>query len=143
MRFIENLCPPALLYLVYIVVQVGLDISLGLILTAGIKLVVGVAGTFILNAFCGVDLGIVSWAVIATPFIMTALAMSIALGLGIDRTATQMIKEKFGSYKGPLTTSSQGDPMSENRPFDGKSKVDPTQTLPSADGAPAPSNSIY
>ena len=143
MRFIDSLCPPALLYLLYIVIQVGLDLSLGMFLTAVIKLVAGLAGTFILNAFCSVDLGILSWVIIATPFIMTALAMSIALGLGIDRAATQMVKESFGLYTSPLTDNTQGDTISENRPLDGKSKVDKTQTPPSADSAPAPSNSIY
>lgn len=99
MRFIDMLCPPALLYLLYIVVQVGLDLSLGMFLTAGVKIIMGLAGTVILDALCSVELGIVSWAIIATPFIMVALATSISLGLGLDRMATQYIQEKFS----PLT----------------------------------------
>lgn len=142
MRFIDSLCPPALLYLLYIVIQVGLDLSLGLFLTAVIKLISGVAGTFILNAFCSVDLGVVSWVIIATPFIMTALGMSIALGLGLDRAATQMIKETFELYSTPLTDNAQGDPISENRPIDGKSRVSEKPPMFS-DTAPSPSNSIY
>ncbi len=89
------LCPPALLYLLYIVIQVGLDLSLGLFATAAIKLVMGLTGTVILDAFCGVDLGIVSWAIIATPFIMTALATSISLGLGLDRMMAKYVTENF------------------------------------------------
>jgi hypothetical protein len=99
MRFIENLCPPALLYLVYIVIQVGLDLSLGLYITAAMKVLAGLAGTVILDAFCGVQLGVVSWAIIATPFIMVALATSISLGLGMDRMMTKYVKESFS----PLT----------------------------------------
>lgn len=99
MRFIDMLCPPALLYLLYIVVQVGLDLSLGLFLTAAVKIAMGVAGTIILDALCSVELGVVSWAIIATPFIMTALATSISLGLGLDRMAAQYVQEKFS----PLT----------------------------------------
>jgi hypothetical protein len=99
MRFIENLCPPALLYLVYIVIQVGLDLSLGLYMTAVMKVVAGIAGTVILDSFCGVDLGVISWAIIATPFIMVALASSISLGLGMDRMAAKYVKESFS----PLT----------------------------------------
>jgi hypothetical protein len=95
MRFIDMLCPPALLYLLYIVVQVGLDLSLGLFLTGGVKIIMGLAGTVILDALCSVELGIVSWAIIATPFIMVALATSISLGLGLDRMATEFIQEKF------------------------------------------------
>jgi hypothetical protein len=127
MRFIESLCPPALLYLVYIVVQVGLDVSLGLVLTAVVKLVMGVAATFVLNAFCSVDLGIVSWAVIAAPFIMTALAMSIALGLGLDRMATQALTEKF--------TGLTGDNLKNRDPL--------VTTLKNEDAAPVPSNPVY
>jgi hypothetical protein len=103
MRFIEMLCPPALLYLLYIVVQVGLDLSLGLYLTGIVKLVMGAAGTVILDAFCSVELGVVAWAIIATPFIMTALATSISLGLGIDRMAAQYVHEKFT----PLTADNK------------------------------------
>lgn len=141
MRFVDSLCPPALLYLLYIVIQVGLDLSLGLFLTAVVKLISGVAGTFILNAFCSVDLGVVSWAIIATPFIMTALGMSIALGLGLDRAATQMIKESFGF---PDTASSMLDttsPVPEEKPKDPKFDIRTGDF--SLEGAPAPSNSIY
>ena len=100
MRFIDVLCPPALLYLLYSVVHVGLDISQGLFVTAAVKFVMGLAGVVVLDALCGVELGIVSWAIIATPFIMMALATSISLGLGIDRMAAKYVTEKF---QGPLT----------------------------------------
>jgi hypothetical protein len=100
MRFIDALCPPALLYLLYSVIHVGLDLSQGLFLTALIKLVMGVAGVVVLDALCGVELGVVSWAIISTPFLMMALATSISLGLGIDRMAARYVSEKF---QGPLT----------------------------------------
>jgi len=95
MRFIESLCPPALLYALYSSIHVGLDMSLGMYATAGIKAIMAVAGVVILDALCGVDLGIVSWAIVATPFVMVALASSISLGLGIDRMASTAMKEGF------------------------------------------------
>jgi hypothetical protein len=95
MRFIDSLCPPALIYALYSAIHVGLDLSLGLVATAVIKAVMAVAGVVILDALCGVDLGIVSWAIVATPFIMVALASSISLGLGIDRMAAQAMREGF------------------------------------------------
>lgn len=103
MRFIDVLCPPALLYLLYIAIQVGLDVSLGLWVTAAVKLIGGLAGTIILDTLCGVELGVVAWAIIATPFIITAVATSISLGLGIDRMAAQYIQEKFT----PLTADNK------------------------------------
>lgn len=97
MRFINILCPPALLYLLYIVIQVGLDLAFGLWLTAVVKIVSGIAGTIILDTLCGVELGVVSWAIVATPFLMTAAATTIALGLGIDRMAAKYVTENFTS----------------------------------------------
>jgi uncharacterized membrane protein YhiD involved in acid resistance len=94
-QFIDFLCPPALLYVLYTTIHVGLDLSLGMYMTALIKAGMGVAGAIILDALCSVDLGIVSWAIVATPFIMVALASSISLGLGIDRLASQVVKETF------------------------------------------------
>jgi hypothetical protein len=96
-QFVEFLCPPALLYVLYTTIHVGLDISLGMYTTALIKAGMGVAGAVILDALCSVDLGIVSWAIVAMPFIMVALASSISLGLGIDRLTSQVVKETFKS----------------------------------------------
>ena len=143
MRFIDSLCPPALLYLLYIVIQVGLDLSLGMFLTAVIKLIGGVAGTFILNAFCSVDLGVLSWVIIATPFIMTALGMSIALGLGLDRMATQTIKESFGfpDIADSMLDPTKSTPVPQQKPRDPKFDIRHGDTT--LEGAPAPSNSIY
>lgn len=95
MHFIDALCPPALLYLLYIVVHVGLDLSLGMFVTAAIKVLSGIAGVVILDALCSVDLGVVSWAIVATPFIMVALGTSISIGLGIDRQAALLMREGF------------------------------------------------
>jgi len=100
MRFIDALCPPALLYLLYVVIHTGLDLTLGRFATAAIKTVMGIAGVVILDALCSVDLGVVSWVIVATPFIMVALASSISLGLGMDRMAANLIKDGFSN---PLT----------------------------------------
>ena len=91
MRFINSLCPPALLYLIFTSIHMGLDLSLGRYATAAIKGGMAIAGVVILDALCSVELGIISWVIVATPFIMVALASSIALGLGLDH----MIHEKF------------------------------------------------
>lgn len=104
MRFVDNLCPPAYLYLLYGVIHVALDTSLGLYVTAFSKVIMTIAGAVILDVLCGVELGIVSWAIVATPFIIMALATSISLGLGIDRMVMGMIKE---SFTGPLTADNK------------------------------------
>jgi hypothetical protein len=123
--FIEELCPPALLYLIYSTIHVALDLSLGLYATAGIKLIMALAGVVILDALCSVELGIVSWAIIVTPFIMVALASSISLGLGLDRMLEKSIRETF------LT----GDTLKNRDPL--------VTTLKNQDALPLPSTSIF
>jgi hypothetical protein len=95
MRFIDALCPPALLYLLFVTIQIALDVAMGSLLTAGVKTVFGIATVFALDALCGLDLGIVSWAIVATPFIVTSLATAIAMGLDADRIVTAKVKETF------------------------------------------------
>ena len=85
MKFIENLCPPALLYALFLDVQLGFDVADFAFVTAGTKLLFGGATVFILDLLCRLDLGIVAWFIMAAPFIITALATSIAMGLEIDR----------------------------------------------------------
>jgi hypothetical protein len=128
MRFIDSLCPPAMLYLLYVVIHTGLDLSLGRFATAAIKVVMGVSGVVILDALCGVDLGIVAWAIIATPFIMVALASSISLGLGMDRMAAKYLTEGFSQ---PLT----GDNL--------KNRDDIVSHLKQQDAAPVSTSSLY
>ena len=94
-QFIEALCPPALLYLLYSTVHVAFDVSLGLYATTLIKLIMAITGVVILDALCSVELGVVSWAIIVTPFIMVALASSISLGLGLDRMMASAMREGF------------------------------------------------
>ena len=95
MRFIEDLCPPALLYLIFLVIQVGLDVSLGLWITLLIKFVLGIAVVVVLDMFCSVDLGVVSWFLVAAPFLITALGTAIAIGTNFDAWMMESVKEQF------------------------------------------------
>ena len=95
MRIIEDLCPPALLYLIFLVVQLGLDASLGMWVTLVVKAILGFATVIVLDTFCGIELGVVSWFLVATPFLVTALATSIAIGTRFDDIVLQRVQEKF------------------------------------------------
>jgi len=85
MRFIEELCPPALLYLIFLVIQLGLDIGLGLYVTFAVKLIVGLFFVYLLNTFCGIGLTAVSWFVVAAPFVITALATAMSMQMNLDQ----------------------------------------------------------
>ena len=95
MRVIEDLCPPALLYLIFLVVQLGLDASLGMWVTLVVKAVLGFATVIVLDTFCSIELGVVSWFLVAAPFVITALATAIAMGTHFDDIVLQRVKEKF------------------------------------------------
>ncbi len=100
MRWIEDLCPPALLYLIFLVVQIGLDASLGMWITLVVKSILGLAVVAVLDMFCGIELSVVSWFLVATPFLITAVATAIAMGTGFDeRVLAQLGREKFMDKK--------------------------------------------
>jgi hypothetical protein len=95
MRFIEDLCPPALLYLIFLVIQLGLDGSLGMWATFVVKAILGGATVLVLDTLCSIELGVVSWFLVATPFIITSLATAIAMGTRFDDVILQRVQEKF------------------------------------------------
>ena len=124
MRFIDALCPPALLYLLFVTIQIALDVAMGSLLTAGVKTVFGIATVFALDALCGIDLGIVSWAIVATPFIVTSLATAIAMGLDADRVVTAKVKEAFESYpEEELSSDITEESASDDYPFSTNSPI--------------------
>ena len=96
MRFIEDLCPPALLYAIFLAVHLGFDAALGMWATFAIKLILGLAVVIVLDMFCGIGLGVVSWFLVAAPFIITSLATAIAMGTDFDTIVlVQVTKENF------------------------------------------------
>lgn len=96
MQFIDSLCPPSLLYLIFLVIQLGFDASLGLWVTFVIKAILGLAVVLVLDMFCGVGLGVVSWFVVAAPFLITALATAISIGTGFDEMVMNgLVREEF------------------------------------------------
>lgn len=99
MRFIEDLCPPALLYLIFLVVQLGLDASLGMWVTMALKTILGFSVVILLDTFCGIELSVVSWFLVATPFLITALATAISMGIQFDQTLLHRAKESFVDKK--------------------------------------------
>lgn len=85
MRFLDTLCPPAFLYAIFLAIHIGFDIADFALITAASKVLFGGVGILILDFFCKLDLGVVSWFLVALPFIVTSLATSVAMGIDLDR----------------------------------------------------------
>ena len=65
-----NLCPPALIYIIYSITQIGIDTARGEYNTAFLKFWVAIVFTFLLNHLCSMGLGIISWLIVFIPFIL-------------------------------------------------------------------------
>ena len=118
MRFIEDLCPPALLYLIFLVVQLGLDASLGMWITLVVKAFLGFATVAVLDVFCDIQLGVVSWFLVAAPFLITAVGTAIAMGTNFDQSVLVQMKETFVDSRAKAADDllSTGDPSIVSNP---------------------------
>jgi len=84
MQMIE-LCPPALIYLIFSATQIIIDIFKGLYNTAFFKFIVMVMITFLLNALCQGGLSIISWFIVFIPFILMSVIVTMLLYVfGLD-----------------------------------------------------------
>jgi hypothetical protein len=81
----SRLCPPALIYLIFCIIQIGIDIMKGYNNTALIKVWVTFVFTILLNYLCQSGLGIVSWIIVFVPFILMTIIVAMLLMLfGLD-----------------------------------------------------------
>lgn len=80
-----NLCAPAIIYLIFSVTQILIDIFKGLYNTAFVKVIVMIMVTLLLNILCQQGLSIVSWIIVFIPFIlMTVIVSMILYVFGLD-----------------------------------------------------------
>lgn len=82
---LQDICPPALIYLVFSTTQVVIDTVKGTYNVALVKLWVTLIFTILLNFLCNKGLGIVSWIIVFIPFIlMTVIVTLILVMFGLD-----------------------------------------------------------
>lgn len=88
---IQNLCPPALVYLVFSIVQIVIDIGQGYYNTAFAKVIVATIFAILLNYLCMLGLGIISWVIVFLPFIFMSVIISVLLYvLGLKPTSGKL-----------------------------------------------------
>jgi hypothetical protein len=74
-----NLCAPAIIYLIFSITQILIDLYKGLYNTAFMKIIVASMVTLLLNILCQKGLSIVSWVIVFIPFILMTAVVSLLL----------------------------------------------------------------
>jgi hypothetical protein len=111
---LESICTPALIYLVFSIVQILVDTGKGLYNTAFLKLFVTFIFTIFLNYLCEKGLGIVSWIIVFIPFILMSIIISmLLLMLGLD-PSTGKLKINGNPVEDPRKIPIQ--PMVQTKP---------------------------
>lgn len=75
----EQLCAPAIIYLIFSITQILIDTYNGLYNTAFMKFIVMVMVTFLLQILCQRGLNIISWIIVFVPFILMTVIVSLLL----------------------------------------------------------------
>ena len=76
---IDSLCPPAVLYLGFSLIQIIIDLFRGQQNSAFLKVIVMIIFTILLNQLCIGGLTIISWFIVFIPFIMMTYVTTILL----------------------------------------------------------------
>ncbi len=88
-----DICAPALIYIVFSLTQIIIDIFQGMYNTAFMKLIVATMITILLDALCKRGLDVISWVIVFIPFIFMTVIVSVLLyifGLNSDTGKTDM-----------------------------------------------------
>jgi hypothetical protein len=82
-----KLCAPAIIYLIFSITQILIDMFKGLYNTAFMKFIIMIMITLLLNILCQSGLGTVSWIIVFIPFILMTVIVSMLLYIfGLNAT---------------------------------------------------------
>jgi hypothetical protein len=91
-----DICPPALIYIVFSFTQVIIDSFKGLYNLAMAKFLIMLVVGFLLNTLCQGGLGIVSWIIVFIPFIlMSIIATMVLYAFGLKATTGKSKSVRF------------------------------------------------
>ena len=102
---LQKLCAPAVIYMVFSLVQIIIDLFKGLYNQSFFKFCVMIVFTFLLNGLCAGGLGIISWMLVFIPFILMSLITAILLFVfGLDPTGKLTVNGSSSSSSTTTTT---------------------------------------
>ena len=82
---LNYLCPPALLYAVIMLIYLILELSNNKYHQAFVKAIVGIIFTCILQVFCQMNLGLISWLLVMIPIIFyTYITLLVFFVFGVN-----------------------------------------------------------
>jgi hypothetical protein len=109
---------PALIYLIFMVIHISIDLYYGLYNMALIKIGIGTMGTLLLNVLCVNNMSVISWLIVSIPFVMMAvIAIFILFMLGLDPASGKNIK--VNTDPSLASPSIYATPVAVNSPFYG------------------------
>ena len=107
-----SLCAPAIIYVIFSITQVIIDLYRGYFNTALVKFFVMIMITLLLNILCERGLGVVSWIIVFIPFIlMTVIVTLLLYFFGLNAT-TGTINYSVANINNPSTNN-----PSTNNPY--------------------------
>ena len=97
-----TICPPALIFIVFSLTQIIIDLVKGLYNTAFMKFIIMTIIGFLLNILCQGGLGIISWIIVFIPFVlMTIIAAMLLYAFGLNDTTGSFTKTPSNTNVSP------------------------------------------
>ena len=124
-----DLCPPALIYVVFSITQIIIDTFKGLYNTAFFKFIVMCMVTLLLNALCQSGMGVISWIIVFIPFILMTVIVTMLLYIfGLDAASGSINYNCQNGSQGNANTTTKASPTS-NPSISTNTQPQPTQPL--------------
>ena len=107
---LRQICPPALIYLIFSITQVSIDTVQGAYNTALVKIWVAFVFTVLLNYLCLNGLNVVSWLIVFIPFILMTVIVSMLLVMfGLDPSTGKLAIAYDKNKPPPKPDAADGD----------------------------------
>ena len=131
-----TICPPALIFIVFSLTQIIIDLVKGLYNTAVMKFIIMTIIGFLLNVLCQGGLGIISWIIVFIPFVlMTIIAAMLLYAFGLNDTS--------GSFTKTPSTNVSSPPQPAIQPIDPRCFTLQTMSSPQQGMKNVVTNDVY
>lgn len=111
----ENFCTPALIFIVFSIVQIVIDLTKGMFNTAFIKVWTSLILAVLLNMLCKSGMSMVAWIFVFVPFLLMSVIIAFLLTFfGLDPASGKLVIRRPASEDNMIMTP---DPRQEEDRF--------------------------